>query len=83
MTPEARVLAALDSLRDAFGDLLAARHEPTEPPALWTLTQAARRLGVSRSTLTRWANSGAIAVVALDGRRWIPVAELDRIAAAR
>lgn len=83
MTPEARVLAALDALRDAFGDLLAARHEPAEAPALFTLSDAARRLGVSRSTVTRWADSGALAVVALDGRRWVPVAELDRIAAAR
>jgi excisionase family DNA binding protein len=83
MTPEARVLAALDALRDAFGDLLAAGHEPAEPAALMTMTDAAHRLGVSRSTATRWADSGAIAVVALDGRRWVPVAELDRIAAAR
>ncbi len=82
MTPEARVLAALDALRDAFGDLLVARHEPVEPAALLTLTAAARRLGVSRSTATRWADSGSIVAVVLAGRRWVPASEMARLAAA-
>lgn len=83
MTPELRLLRAMDEMRDAMAAVLAARLEPAEPAALLTLSAAAHRLGVSRSTATRWADSGALAVVALDGRRWVPAAELDRIAAAR
>jgi hypothetical protein len=58
MTPEARALAALDAFRDAFAELLTAGREPSEPPALLTLTGAAAALGVSRSTVTRWADDG-------------------------
>jgi excisionase family DNA binding protein len=83
LSPELRLLRAMDEMRDAMAAVLAARHEPAEAPALLTLTDAARRLGVSRSTATRWAGTGALAVVALDGRRWVPAAELDRIAAVR
>jgi excisionase family DNA binding protein len=81
-SPELRVLLALDELRDAMAAVLTVRHEPTEPPALLTLTAAAARLGVSRSTASRWADAGALAVVALDGRRWVPYLELGRLAAA-
>lgn len=81
MTPEERVLAALDALRDAFGELLAARREPAEPAALMTITAAATRLGVSRSTVTRWADAGRIATVGPAGGRRVPRSELDAIAA--
>lgn len=76
MTPEARVLAALDALRDAFGDLLAARAAPAEPPALLTLTAAAELLGVSRSTVTRWADDGRLRTVGGRKARRVPRAAL-------
>lgn len=81
MTPELRVLAALDALRDAFGDLLAARHEPAQPAELLTLTDAARRLGVSRSTATRWADDGRLRVIGPRNARRVPRGELERLGA--
>jgi hypothetical protein len=48
MTPEERVLRALDDLRDAMGAVLAQRHEPTDPPALLTLTAAVHLRPVER-----------------------------------
>ena len=83
MSPELRVLRALDELRDAMAAVLAVRREPDQPPALLTMSDAARRLGVSRSTATRWADSGSLHVVTFDGRRWVPAVELERIAAPR
>lgn len=82
MTPEARVLAALDALRDAFGDLLAARSEPAEDPATYTLTAAARRLGVSRSTATRWADDGRLRTIGAPKARRVPRSEIERLASA-
>jgi excisionase family DNA binding protein len=72
VTPEARVLAALDLLRDAFGDLLAAQRPSDEPAELMTITEAAARLGVSRSTATRWADSGRLRTVGVLGARRVP-----------
>jgi excisionase family DNA binding protein len=80
MTPEARVLRALDDFRDAFGELLA-RREPTDPPpAIVTLTAAAAALGISRSTATRWADSGRLRTVGPSNARRVPRSELDRLA---
>lgn len=82
MTAEARLLAALDAFRDALAEYVADR--PTEPPppaALVTLTDAARTLGVSRSTATRWAATGELPTRVIDGRRWIARADLDRLVA--
>ena len=76
MTPELRILRALDELRDAMGAVLAQRREPPEPPALLTLTHAAQRLGVSRSTLTRWADSGRLRTVGPRNARRVPLAEI-------
>lgn len=79
MTPELRVLAALDALRDALGAVLATRAELAEPPALMTLTAAAARLGVSRSTATRWADTGRLRTVGGRKARRVPrdaIAEL-------
>lgn len=80
MTPELRLLRALDELRDAFGDLLAARHEPPEPPALLTISDAAAKIGVSRSTATRWADDGRLRTVGPRNARRVPRAELERLA---
>jgi excisionase family DNA binding protein len=73
MTPEERVLRALDELRDAMGAVLAERREPAEPPALLTITAAARRLGVSRSTATRWADDGRLRTVGGRKARRVPL----------
>ncbi len=78
MTPEARLLRALDELRDAMGAVLADRREPAEPPALVTLSAAAGLLGVSRSTATRWADSGRLRTVGPRNARRVPRSELDR-----
>jgi excisionase family DNA binding protein len=72
MTPEERVLRALDELRDAMGAVLAQRREPAELPALLTLTDTARRLGVSRSTATRWADDGRLRTVGGPKARRVP-----------
>ncbi len=71
---------ATEAQRAALAALLAA--VVTEPPPdreLVTIAAAARRLGVSRSTATRWADAGDLATVLIDGRRWVTSAELDRL----
>lgn len=80
ITPEARVLAALDELRDALGAVMAQRREPVQPPALLTITAAAAALGCSRSTATRWADSGRLRVIGPRNARRVPRAELERLA---
>ncbi len=80
MTPEARVLRALDELRDAMAAVLVQRHEPTEPPSTYTLTAAAERLGVSRSTATRWADDGRLRTIGGPKARRVPRSELERLA---
>lgn len=82
MTPELRVLRALDELRDAMAAVLAARREPAEPPALLTISDAAERLGVSRSTATRWADDGRLRTVGGRKARRVPRAEIERLASA-
>ena len=82
-TPEVRVLAALDGLRDALGDYLAAqRVTPAEPAAFLTIAAAARVLGVARSTAMRWADSGHLPTRPIDGRRWVARSDMDRLASA-
>ena len=83
----AQLLAAWDAAheaeRAALAAVLAALHpERSAGPELFTLADAARRNGVSRSTVTRWADAGELATIRLDGRRWINRAELDRLAGA-
>lgn len=80
MTPELRVLRALDELRDAMGAVLAARTEPVEPPATYNLTDAAERLGVSRSTVTRWADAGRLRTIGERKARRVPRGEIERLA---
>ncbi|MBI2776020.1 MAG: helix-turn-helix domain-containing protein [Chloroflexi bacterium] len=79
-TPELRALAALDDLRDALGAFFAARREPVEPAALLTITDAARRLGVSRSTATRWADDGRLRTIGVRNGRRVPRSEVERLA---
>lgn len=81
MTPEQRVLQALDDLRDAMGAVLAQPRQADEPPALLTLSNAADRLGVSRSTVTRWADDGRLRTVGGPRSRRVPRSELERLAA--
>lgn len=81
MTPEQRVLRALDELRDAMGAVLAQRHKPGERPALLTLTDAARAIGCSRATVSRWADSGRLRTVGGRKARRVPRAEIERLAA--
>jgi len=80
VTPELRVLRALDELRDAMAAVLAARAEPAEPPATYNLSDAAERLGVSRSTVTRWADSGTVRTIGTRKARRVPRSELERLA---
>ncbi len=82
MTPEERVLRALDDLRDAMAAVLRDRTEPEPPPALLTLADAARRIGVSRSTATRWADDGRIRTIGGPNARRVPRSEIDRLAGA-
>ncbi len=80
MTPELRLLRALDELRDAMAAVLAVRREPDEPAELLTLTAAAARLGLSRSTVTRWADDGRLRTVGGSGGRRVPRAALIEVA---
>lgn len=80
MTPEQRVLAALDDLRDAMGAVLAARRAPVDPPALLTISAAAERLGISRSTATRWANDGRLRTIGGRKSRRVPLAAISELA---
>jgi len=81
MTPAERVLRALDELREAMAAVLAQPPEPVEPGALMTLTAAARTLGVSRSTVTRWADDGRLRTVGGHRSRRVPRAALDALVA--
>ncbi len=76
MSPEERVLRALDELRDAMAAVLAQPRVSADPPALLTITSAARRLGVSRSTATRWADSGRLRTVGGRKARRVPASAL-------
>lgn len=79
MTNEERVLQALDDLRDAMAAVLCDRTEPEPPPALLTLA-AARRIGVSRSTATRWADDGRLRTIGGRNARRVPRSEVERLA---
>lgn len=83
MTPEERVLRALDDLRDAMGAVLASRHAPAEPAALLTITAAAEALGVSRSTVTRWADDGRLRTIGGHKARRVPRSALAEFLAER
>jgi excisionase family DNA binding protein len=55
---------------------------PSLPVATWrTLDQAARQLGVSRRTLTRWVTAGRVKAytIAGDKRRYVDMDELRRL----
>lgn len=82
MTPEERVLRALDDLRDAMGAAFAQRYEAPEAPALLTLTHAAQRIGISRATATRWADSGRLKTIGATKSRRVPRSEIERLARA-
>jgi excisionase family DNA binding protein len=43
-----------------------------EPMALNTKARAARKLGVSYSTMVRWIRDDKIETVKVDGRTWVP-----------
>jgi len=76
-TPELRVLLALDELRDALGAVFSAREpERASPNALLTITEAAHQLGVARSTVSRWADSGRITTVGPRHARRVPASAL-------
>jgi excisionase family DNA binding protein len=50
-----------------------------EGPKLLTISEAAKRLGISQKTLRKWADSGEIAVVRLpSGYRRFEPAEVER-----
>ena len=80
MTPELRVLRALDELRDAMAAVLSTRAEPAEPPATYNLSDAAERLGVSRSTVTRWVDAGSLRTIGTPKARRVPRSEIERLA---
>jgi excisionase family DNA binding protein len=78
MNAEARLLASLDGFRDALAEYIATRRiDPPSPAALLTISNAARVLGVSRSTASRWADSGELPTVMVNGRRWVARADLE------
>jgi excisionase family DNA binding protein len=80
VTPEERVLRALDELRDAMGAVLAQRQPRVAPPALLTISAAAGLLGVSRATATRWADAGRLRTVGGPKSRRVPRSEVTRLA---
>ena len=82
MTPEERVLRALDDLRDAMGAVLAERRTPLEPPALLTISAAASALGVSRATATRWADAGRLRTIGGHKSRRVPREAIAELAAS-
>lgn len=48
---------------------------------LWPIPEAAHLLGVNKTTLYRWADSGLIAFVKVGGRTFVADSELDRFVA--
>lgn len=83
MTPEERLLRALDEFRDALAAVLAEPRTPAEPAALLTLTDAAEALGVSRSTATRWADTGRLHTIGPANARRVPRSEIEALASGR
>lgn len=83
MTAETKLLAALDGFRNALAEYIDRPAEPPPPAALLTLASAARILGVSRSTATRWASSGELPTRDIDGRRWVARTDLDRVTGSK
>jgi excisionase family DNA binding protein len=79
MTPEERVLWALDELRDAMAAVLARPSHVPEPAALLTISAAAQALGVSRSTATRWADDGRLRTVGGRKARRVPRAAIAEL----
>ena len=78
MRPEERLLRALDEFRDALGEVLATRGDAPDP-ALLTITAAAKRLGVSRSTANRWADSGRLRTVGGRKSRRVPASAIEEL----
>ncbi len=79
-TPEARALAALDELRDALGAIFARTAEPGPAlDGLLTLTAAAERIGIARSTVSRWADTGRLRTIGPAHARRVPMAEIRRL----
>ncbi len=54
---------------------------PPPPPALLPLAEAARRLGVSTSTLFRMRRDNQLKTMQLRGKPMVPAAEVARLAA--
>ena len=87
----ARMIAAEDDYRRALAEYLAAvnaaladREAAPDPSAqLLTLAAAARRMGVARSTVSRWVASGALPAITLSGRPWVKVADLRRMSGGK
>jgi excisionase family DNA binding protein len=83
--PEARLRAALDELADALLGLARDRRTADAdeaPVALLSVREAARALGVSRSTAYLMVADGSLRSVKLRGRRFVPSSEVVRLAAA-
>ena len=57
--------------------------EPAAPEALLTRSEVARILGVSPTTVTRWARAGKIsAIKTLGGHRRFKASEIEQLLAA-
>lgn len=82
----ARVRALLIELGDVLGQLAAQIQPPTAPPGPVTLippAEAARRLGISRSSMYVLLAKGGeegVRSVRIGGRRCVPVSEITRLA---
>lgn len=78
--PEAyRLLRAVDDLRDALVAFLATRPDPEPDRRYLSLTAAARRCGVHRTTIARWVDAGTIASIGPKHARRVSVAQLDAL----
>jgi excisionase family DNA binding protein len=86
MTPSDRVAAAVAELADALREQLRAEFEArqAEPPALLDVDAAARRIGISRTTLYSLADRpGGVPSLHVGRRRLFRRADLDAFADAK
>ena len=90
--PRANLAALIAALIDALAAHEAAQRpqqldpepqvtKPTPAPALLSIPEAAKRLGISRSAAYRWVDSGDLPIKRLGGRAYVVVAHLNELIA--
>lgn len=71
-TPEARLLGALDALRDAMAEYVGREPAPPAAERLLSIDEAAEMLGIGRVTLYSEIQAGRLRTLKVGRRRLVP-----------